>query len=134
MENTNVKLEFIIVGDDFDPEIITDKLLLTPSHYWKNGDKIKNKDKLRTYSCWSIGTDYEESLDINNQLEKIISTLKTKKTELGELKKRYELDYRFEFVINVENNEKPAMSLNLDVIEFAYEIKAEFDFDLYVFS
>lgn len=36
--------------------------------------------------------------------------------------------------IKVENNEKSAMFLNSSVVDFTHLIKAEFDFDLDVYS
>lgn len=35
--------------------------------------------------------------------------------------------------LNIENNEKPGLFLNSSEIEFAYDIKAEFDFDMDIF-
>lgn len=134
MKNTNIMAEFRIIGDEFDPNTITNKLSLKPNCYWVKGDKIENRDKYRSYSCWAISTGYEESLDVNIQLARIIEILKAKMSDLIELKSLYNLDYRLDVVINIENNEKPAIYLNSDVIEFAYKISAEFDFDLYIFS
>lgn len=133
MENTNIKVEFRILGDDFPPEIITEKLSIKPNEVWIKGDKIKNKDFHRKYSCWILSTGYEESLDINNQLKKIYNIIKIKKNKLRQLKKTYELDYQFDIIINIEKKEKPAIYLDLDIIKFANDIEAEFDFDLYIF-
>lgn len=41
---------------------------------------------------------------------------------------------RYVIVINVENNEKPVILLNSSVIDFTHLIKAEFDFDLDIYS
>lgn len=43
------------------------------------------------------------------------------------------LEYIFGIVVNVENNEKPAMYFNIKFIEFANNINAEFYIDLYVY-
>jgi hypothetical protein len=40
----------------------------------------------------------------------------------------------FVIVIQVENNEKPAMHLESRFIDFASSIGAEVDFDLYIYS
>lgn len=39
----------------------------------------------------------------------------------------------FSLSIRIENNETPAMSLEHDTISFANRIKAEFDFDHYIY-
>lgn len=133
MQKTNVKVEFRIIGDDFNPNTITEKLLIKPNEFWVRGEKIKNKNITRKYNCWVVGTGYEESNDINHQLQKISKLIKNKKNDLKKLKDIYDLIYRFDIIINIENNEKPAVYLNNDIIELANDIKAEFDFDLYIF-
>lgn len=134
MDKTSVLVEFKIIGDEFEPEIITKVLQISPDKYWKKGERIKNRNSIRNFSCWSIKTGYEESIDINNQLVKIINKIKDKKNELVELKNKNKFDYKIEVVIKIENNEKPAMYLNSDIIGFVNDIKAELNFDLYIYS
>ena len=133
MDNTNIMVEFRILSDDLNPKVITEKLLIEPNQYWMKGENIKNRDLKREYSCWIISTGYEESLDINSQLFKMLNLLKSKKKDLQYLRDKYSLEYRFDIVINIENNEKPAIFLNSEVIGFANDIKAEFDFDIYIY-
>ena len=133
MDKTNVKVKFDIIGEKFLPDDITEKLSLKPSEHWMKGDKIKNKNIERKETCWTLSTEYEESYDINDQLKKIVDLLKPKKEVLVNLKNAFSLDYIFNIVINVENNEKPAIYLDSETVEFAGEIKAEFGFDLYIF-
>lgn len=45
----------------------------------------------------------------------------------------FDIEYVIEVVINVENNIKPTMFLNHKVIEFAYLIGAQIDFDVYIY-
>lgn len=134
MEKTSILVEFKITGDEFDPDTVTKKLQIVPNEYWQKGEQIKNKSIVRSFSCWIIKTGYEESLDVNNQLVKILDKIKDKKNELIELKKQNNFDYKVDIVIQIENNEKPAIYLSSDIIEFANSIKAEFDFDLYIYS
>lgn len=88
----------------------------------------------RKHTLWSISTEYEESLDINDQLETILSVLAPKTFDLIELRNTLGVEYRFCVVINIENNQKPAMYLDTDTIEFLNKILAEIDFDLYIYS
>lgn len=134
MDKTSVLVEFKIIGDEFEPEIINKVLQISPDKYWKKGEQIKNKNSIRNFSCWSIKTGYEESIDINNQLVKIINKIKDKKNELVELKNQNKFYYKIQVVIKIENNEKPAIYLNRDIIGFLNDIKAELDFDLYIYS
>ncbi|MBU7008837.1 DUF4279 domain-containing protein [Phosphitispora fastidiosa] len=134
MEKTNIKVEFRMLGENFNPELISDRLNLKPDEKWEKGEIIKNKDIRRKYSCWIISTGYEESLDVNNQLEQILGLIYDKKAILQEISKQFGLDYRFDVIINIEANEKPAIYLSKDVIGFANDINAEFDIDLFINS
>lgn len=133
MDKTSVRVEFRILGDNFDPNKITSELGINPNKQWTVGDKGKISNKIMECSCWEICTDYEESLDINNQLKKIIDVVKTKKQKLVEIKKQYSLEYIFGIIIRIENNMSPAVYINIEDIELASEIKAEFDFDIYIY-
>ncbi|MFD2701427.1 DUF4279 domain-containing protein [Paenibacillus shunpengii] len=133
MDTTSVMTEFSIIGELFTAEDITSQLEITPSEFYTKGDKIKNRDIVRKESAWSISTGYEESLDINMQLNKLISVLKNKKNELLELKRSHDLFYKFFIVIKIEQNQTHAIYLDIDTISFVNDIGAELDFDLYVF-
>ncbi|MEK5057532.1 MULTISPECIES: DUF4279 domain-containing protein [unclassified Paenibacillus] len=133
MHTTSVMTEFSIIGELFTAEDITSQLEIAPSEFYTKGDKIKNRDIVRKESAWSISTGYEESLDINMQLNKLISVLKNKKNELLELKRSHDLFYKFFIVIKIEQNQTPAIYLDIDTISFVNDIGAELDFDLYVF-
>jgi hypothetical protein len=133
MEKTNIKAEFIISGDDFDPNVITRELSLLPTGQYIKGDKVENRNITRQECCWFLILDYEESYDVNDQLQKLIKILESREKKLIEIQTTYNLNYLFSLSIRIENNETPAMSLEHDTISFANRIKAEFDFDLYIY-
>ncbi|MBT2286961.1 DUF4279 domain-containing protein [Paenibacillus polymyxa] len=133
MERTNVKVEFSIFGEQFDPNIITNTLLITPTGTWLKGDPVR-RDLFRKETCWEIATEYEESLDINDQIDKVIDLIQDQKDQVIRLIRKHNLECKFEVVINIENNAKPAMYLNKDTIKFIYDLGAEIDFDLYIYS
>ena len=125
-------VEFRIIGDNFDVDYITKVLSIIPSEYWRKGDLVKKRDVIRKYSCWEVSSGYKESLDINIQLDKIITIFSQQIDNLIMLKKMFDIEYIIEIVINVENNIKPTMCLSQRVIEFAYLIGAKIDFDIYI--
>ncbi|GAB1157139.1 DUF4279 domain-containing protein [Paenibacillus illinoisensis] len=133
MERTNVKVEFSIFGDQFDPNIITNTLLINPTRVWLKGDSIR-RDLVRKETCWEIATDYEESLDINDQIDKIKALIQDHKDQVIKLIKQNNLKCKFDVVINIENNISPAMYLNKNTIKFVCDLEAEIDFDLYIYS
>jgi hypothetical protein len=55
---------------------ITNKLFIQPTETGKKGEFGRYAVLKESY--WDISTEYEESLDINNQLGKIVNMLKDK--------------------------------------------------------
>lgn len=172
MDKTTVAAEFVIKGDDFDPQIVTDRLNIIPTKFFrKNTNKkpksfvtdgipesfvrikdpelkqifknineqikdqpVRTDSRPRWFSLWEISTGNEESFDINDQLLKIYNLLKDKVSVLNELRGEYNLSYTIEIIPKIEDNEKPALYLDNYIIDFAHEIKAIIDIDLYIYS
>ncbi|HDR7913935.1 DUF4279 domain-containing protein [Bacillus pretiosus] len=132
---------FSITGDIFPVEVITEALSIEPTSTYKKGDVVAKRDNpnlvstkiiYRKETDWTLSTGYQESYDINNQLHVILKSLEGKTEQLKHLKKKYSLQFLFMVVIQVENNESPAMYLQKDIIDFASSIQAEIHFDLYI--
>lgn len=143
MEKTNVKVYFSAKADDFSIEYFTNVLGIRPTRAYKKGEAINRPSNpnvtstgthYRQYTSWELGTDYEQSYDISEQLDFVLNQLEGKEELLNQVRENYELAYRFTIVIQIENNEKPAMYLDRRFIHFADSIGADVDFDLYVYS
>ncbi|MGN4487288.1 DUF4279 domain-containing protein [Bacillus cereus group sp. MYBK36-2] len=132
---------FNVTGDIFPVEAITEALSIEPTKTYKKGDVIERRDNSNLVSTknlyrketdWTLSTGYQQSYDINNQLYVILKSLEGKTEQLKQLKNKYDLQFLFMVVIQVENNESPAMYLQKDIIDFASSIQAEIHFDLYI--
>lgn len=143
MEKTNVKVYFSAKADEFSIEHFTNVLGIKPIRTYIKGEAIKRPPNpnvisrgthYRQYTSWELGTDYEQSYDISEQLDFVLNQLEGKEEQLNQLRENYDLAYRFTIVIQIENNEKPAMYLDRRFIHFTDSIGADVDFDLYVYS
>ena len=132
---------FSATGDVFPVEAITNALRIEPTRTYKKDDVVARRDNpnlvspktlYRKETDWTLSTGYQESYDINNQLHVILQSLEGKTEQLKHLKKKYGLQFLFMVVIQVENNESPAMYLQKEIIDFASFIQAEIHFDLYI--
>ncbi|EOQ28993.1 TPA: DUF4279 domain-containing protein [Bacillus thuringiensis] len=132
---------FSVTGDIFPIEAITEALSIEPTQTYKKGDIVERRDNpnlvstktiYRKETDWTFSTGYQESYDINNQLQVILKSLERKTEQLKQLKEKYGLQFLFMVVIQVENNESPAMYLQKEIINFASFIQAEIHFDLYI--
>ncbi|MBT2663295.1 DUF4279 domain-containing protein [Bacillus sp. ISL-45] len=133
MDQTKVMVCFSLFGDDFPVGYVTDKLKIQPTNSHRKGDIIPNRSTTlyRKETCWEYGTEYEETEDVNDQLQKIMEQLQNKSLYIHELKKAYSLDCKFFIVIKIEAGETPALYLSKEFIKFASIVEAEIDFDLY---
>ena len=134
LKKTNIMAELLIYGDDFEIGYITNELNITPTNFHKKGDKIRKTDRKHELTCWSWSTGYNESLSVNDQMSKVIDTFINKKDNLINLKSQFNLEYKIDVVINIENGEAPSIYLTYDTIQFLDAIKSEFDCDLYIYS
>ena len=132
MKNTNIKAEFLIFSNELHPNIITEKLEINPTQSWVKGDDIKGKNHKKEDNCWIISTEYEESLDINNQLSQLLVILQDQKEMLIEFKKKYDMKYIVEIVVKIRDEQTPAMYFERECITFINDIQAVIDIDLYV--
>jgi hypothetical protein len=143
MDKTSVMAYFSIFGDDFPLDKVTQILNIEPTRSYKKGEVIvrpKNDNVIittinyRKETAWKLSTGYQESTDINDQLYLLLDTLENKVSELIRIKDEYKVSFTIMIVINIENNEKPAMYLEQRFISFVHTINAGVDFDLYIFS
>ncbi|SFT02325.1 DUF4279 domain-containing protein [Marininema halotolerans] len=132
MDKTTIMVEFAVMGDEFPPDEVTKALSIKPTSSWLKGEKIADKNITRKETSWAISTGYEESLDMNEQLQKIIVLFENKKADLRRVSKLYELDCKFFVVIKIVENYCPGIYIDCALVDFLREIKAEIDMDLYV--
>jgi hypothetical protein len=134
MDTTTIDIHFSIEGEDFDPEIMTQKLGITPYLAWKKGNMNILSRKTFPNSFWEIHLGEEPSNDIENQLRKIFELLKDKKVILIKIRDEFRVEYTFALVIYIVDQQTPGMFLERWFLDFVNELKAEIDFDTYVIS
>jgi hypothetical protein len=140
LNKTRVKVYFSLFGDVFPIAYVTESLGVEPTEFYNKGDVIERSHKqnvlskkthFRKETAWELGTDYQESYDVKEQMDQILEPLKNKAAIINQLKKKYKLECKLFILIIMENGDTPGLYLNNEQIEFANSIKAEFDIDLY---
>jgi len=133
MDKTNVQANFTIIANVLDHIEVSSVLGIEPS-YIRHSNEVLNNGRLFGHDEWGIGTEYEESLDINDQLKKITDAVYDKTAIVNEVCEKFHAKCHFLIVVNVENGEFPAMYFESDFIKFATSINAEIGFDPYFLS
>ncbi|TVX94790.1 DUF4279 domain-containing protein [Cohnella terricola] len=140
MEKTNAKVYFSIHGEEFPIERISNGLQLQSTHEHVKGEEIRRKPNSNvTYTktthwkdtAWEIGTEYEETHDLDEQINQVIKQLEGKEEIINQICKTYNLECYFMLVIKINEGNTPAISINKDFIRMANNIGAEIHFDLY---
>ena len=125
---------FALKGDNFDPDIVTQRLGITPTKIHRLGDPIgKNGNKIK-FSGWYLYTDKVENLLIDKLVEDVVSKLDSKIDIINELKRDFNLTSILEIVMYIEideNSSTPALGHDSKTIEFLYLTNTETDVDIY---
>ncbi|MCF1267278.1 DUF4279 domain-containing protein [Morganella morganii] len=109
MNKTTVKAEFSIYGDNLDPNELTDLLGIQPMEINLKGVITGTRKRPSAETSWSIYTKKEVSYDVKEQIDKIILILKDKTKIINEFKKKNTVSISLSLLIEVENDEKPAI-------------------------
>ena len=131
MNETQVKVYFSLFGDDFPMNEVTRRLEITPTNSYKKGDLTSaNSSIRRKETSWDYGTDYQNSLDVNEQLQQVMDQLRDKCSIINELQAEFGLASKIYIVIRMVNGQAPALYLGKDILTFASNIGAEIEVDL----
>jgi len=134
LDKTKVMVEFSFSGDSCNPKAITKKLNLDPDWTKLKGDLLNGGLNKQIENVWEIKTEYEESLDINNQILPIIEKLRSKAEIIKKILNKDKIDGILGIVIKVENGQFPSIYLKSELINFLSETGIEISFDIYHYS
>ena len=136
MESGSTYVYFALKGDDFDTDVVTNKIGITPTDSWRKGDKGFYKPVVN-FASWRLCTDVgKEYIFINNLVDEIVFKLYDKIDIINDLKRQYQLISLLEIVLYIDTNEDnstPALGHDLRTIEFLYRTGTTTDIDIYRF-
>ncbi|SFO39231.1 protein of unknown function, partial [Paenimyroides ummariense] len=74
---TKIKLILLIFGEELDFTSITDIMKLTPTNFWKKGDKIlgRKRELIRQESCWELDFEFVNTMFLDEVTDQIVSKL-----------------------------------------------------------
>ncbi|WP_137789198.1 DUF4279 domain-containing protein [Bacillus sp. E(2018)] len=131
MNETQVKVYFTLYGEAFPIDEVSQRLNILPTNSYKKGELISANSSLRRKeTSWDYGTDYQYSLDVNEQLQQVMNPLRDKCSIINELQAEFGLASIIYIVIRMVNGQAPALYLKKDILTFASNIEAEIEVDL----
>ncbi len=132
MQKTRCMTYFEIVGN-FNIAEITKILKLKNTSGHEIGDKKIYGENQYDCASWKYGTEYEETLDAEEQIKKVVTPFLSKIEELNYIRTHYDCVFCLEQVQEIYNEEKPGIFYNVDVIKFCAQIEAAIDVDIYIY-
>lgn len=124
----NNSLYFSFDAEYFDTKMITEKLNLEPTSI------MVKKEPVPKSTAWKYKIEAGNEIDLETPLEKLIDIFESKIEIINELKNKYNLTTRVQFVIDIDINPEsstPYFGLNRKTIDFLAKTGTEVHFDLY---
>lgn len=134
MRKPRIRFYFAIYSDTLAPEVISDRLGVEPTTVSHKGEMWgKRSGRVYPHHVWRLSSEFEEALDIDVQIAAVLPKLIPVKSQLIEILRENETEAVFHAVIETYGS-TPALHLDQELIRFAGDLGAEFDFDLYTFD
>lgn len=129
-DKTQINIDFSIVGDFFDTDLITEKIGVSPTEILKKGELLENKRLPNMETVWSYQTGKKDSFDLEEQFSIIFNVFQSKKNIIKDLCKQYNLKIYLQCNISILNDETPIIHLDNKSLNFISEIGADIDIDI----
>ncbi|HWQ06523.1 MAG TPA: DUF4279 domain-containing protein [Feifaniaceae bacterium] len=135
MDSRNKCDTYFKITGDFDPDVVSEMLGLTPEKQWRIGDKRRGGRSEFEFASWKIGLCSEYDVIVENQMHHTIRPLLPKIETLKEIKQKFNVYFTLEIVPWLFAGEiAPCLAPSKEVIRFCYETDTSIDIDLYLFN
>ena len=131
VEKTRICASFMLIGEDFDPNYVTQALKTQPKFIQKRDSFLKT-GKACGYTAWGLETKLEESRDAEAQLNKVIAPYFDKVELLNRLREECGAEWHVQIVVYTGTDGSPSLGFSKEQLKFLGAIEAEFvDIDFY---
>ncbi|MBC2259867.1 DUF4279 domain-containing protein [Listeria booriae] len=130
MQKTKIKIEFNVIADMFDLDEFSTAIGMTPDESWLKGEKIKNTNRTKLETCWTICVPYKESFDVNDQLNEFLQRMGDLADRLGQIREDFKVEYLISILITIKENMSPAIYFEKEFLDFLSKSGTTFDIDL----
>ncbi|WP_410878871.1 DUF4279 domain-containing protein [Myroides sp. DW712] len=134
---TNFRLIYAIFGDSWDPKEFTDVIGITPTAYWKKGDKIDKYHPnvvLRKETNWEYSFGKTETLFSEDVTEQFVELFSSKVDTIVNYINENNLESKLFIIPEIFPNQIPGIYLDKRLLNLLVKLNAEIDIDLYVIS
>jgi hypothetical protein len=127
-----MKIVFSIFEDIFNPIDFTEYIGIQPSSFYFKGDKIPNRNGLlRQESSWDYSIGFIQTLLFEDVAQIYLETFENKIDDIREYIKRYKLEAKIYIVVEIGDEETPALYFDKPFLETVHRLNAVIDIDMY---
>jgi hypothetical protein len=133
----NSYVYFALKGDDFNPDILTERIGLTPTKICSKGDPIGKSGNKIKFSGWYFYSEKSDNLFVNKLVEDVVEKLFSKIEVINSFKNEFKLNSILEIVLYIDCNDEistPVIGHDSKTIEFLCKTNTETDVDIYRFN
>ncbi|MEN2468062.1 DUF4279 domain-containing protein [Ornithinibacillus sp. JPR2-1] len=139
-KDTSIEIYFSLSSTepewDFPLSIVTERLGINPTETIKLGEWVNiNNPKIKrqhTFTEWVYSTGIVETYDFEKLMKEVVHVFKDKVDIINELIREFQIEPKLKAVVYVEEGLSPGYVLELEVMQFALNIGAEFEIDDYI--
>lgn len=134
---TNFRLTYSVFGVNWNPMELTKIIGITPTAYWKKGDKIDKyhpKVVLRKETNWELSLGVYETLFSEDITDKFVELFLSRVDVLARFIEDNNLKSKLFIIPEISNNGTPGIYLDKRLLNLLVKLNAEVDIDLYAVS
>jgi hypothetical protein len=128
MTKDNEHYAYITVVGDFEPETITARLGLTPSHAWAKGEQNERTHRERKSSRWSLNSRLERSASLEDHLNDVLEQALPRAEQFRQVGDRYQVGVQ---LVGYFYNDYPGFGVDRDSISGLARLNVGIDCDFY---
>lgn len=127
---TSIKCYFEVIGDGFNPDLLTEAMGIEPTKTWRVGDTTRRSGRPYKHDGWSIRSEEVASLDLREVVLPVLRRLLPVAGVLSEYCDRLNLEAVLSCAVYVEDDQMPALSLDSETIRMLSALGASLDIDI----
>lgn len=130
---TQIKLVFAVFGDLLKPEALSNLVRIPPTEFWNKGDLVSSRKKglVRKETCCEYSTGFIQTLFLEDVVKKFVELINPNLDLLTKYIYENNLETKVDVIVEIENGEKPSLSIDKNLMNFVLKTNGIIDIDLY---
>jgi len=130
MRTTSIQCYFDVLGNGYDPTVLTHALGIEPTKTWRIGDRTRKSGRPYKQDGWSLRSDEVASLDLQEVVLPILTRMYPVASILVDSCARLQLEPILACAVYVKDGHMPAITLDTKTVRMLGTLGAALDIDV----